>query len=136
MSAGTKQSDVKVRGGTFDLGLHKSLSPPEIFPLKLTQFYICNSIRGVWLAGPGAEGSVVLNTLHYHPRPWVYILPKAVGGGVGKIRVFKGFLGRIRNFDNMLYLCVLCCGHVGPGKNKDFLVEYTPMGQRSIINMS
>ena len=68
VSAGTKQSDVKVRGGTFDLGLHKSLSPPEIFPLKLTQFYICNSIRGVWLAGPGAEGSVVLNTLHYHPR--------------------------------------------------------------------
>ena len=57
----------------------------------------------------------------------MYILPKAVGGGGGKIRVFKGFLGRIRNFDNMLYLCVLCCGHVGPGKNKDFLVEYTPM---------
>ena len=27
----------------------------------------------------------------------------------------------------MLYLCVLCCVHVGPGKNKDFLVEYTPM---------
>ena len=52
---------------------------------------------------------------------------KSGRGGVGKIRVFKGFLGRIRNFDNMLYLCVLCCGHVGPGKNKDFLVEYTPM---------
>ena len=68
VSAGTKQSDVKVRGGTFDLGLYKSLSPPEIFPLKLTQFYICNSIRGVWLVGPGAEESVVLNTLHYHPR--------------------------------------------------------------------